>query len=57
MRSSPLELLLELLIESEMLADEAEPALDAEEAKLSAWTGTAAKTEAAAMATAHMARV
>jgi len=57
MRSSPLELLLELLIESEMLADEAEPALDAEEAKLSAWTGAVVTTAAAAMATAHRARV
>jgi hypothetical protein len=40
-RSSPLELVLEPLIESEMLAEDAEPALEAEEVKLSAWAGTA----------------
>jgi hypothetical protein len=38
---SPFELLLEPPIESEMLPDEAEPALEADEVKLSAWTGTA----------------
>jgi hypothetical protein len=32
---------LEPLIESEMLAEDAEPALEAEEVKLSAWAGTA----------------
>ena len=38
--SSP-ELSLELPIESEMLPDEAEPALEAEEVKLVAWLGRA----------------
>jgi hypothetical protein len=39
--SSPLELLLEPVIESDTLPDEAEPALEADEAKLSAWAGRA----------------
>jgi hypothetical protein len=44
---------LESLIESEMLADEAEPALEAEEVKLSAWAGA---LHAAAMVAMHRAR-
>jgi hypothetical protein len=37
---SPFELLLEPPIESEMLPEDAEPALDADDATLSAWAGT-----------------
>jgi hypothetical protein len=48
------ELLLELPIESEMLPDEAEPALDADEAALSAWAGKVQVAAANARASARV---
>jgi hypothetical protein len=52
-RRSPLELLLEPPMESEMLFEDAEPALDADEARLSARTGRA---QVVASAARHKAR-
>jgi hypothetical protein len=51
---SPLELLLEPPIESEMLPDDAEPALDADEATLSAWAGRVHAAAASARASARV---